>query len=315
MNPLPRPTLGPIWSAVAALFCFCSFVTQVTAADGTSSQHRAAEEFIAAMASGNAQSVALAIHPNELDLLRKRIVDLVRLEAERDENGVRSRLFGPAVRVDDIERLTSVTLYTSIARRLSISGRVYEDVNWIAAVPDAGGMVQLVGRARQPRDHGNVRPVVLVSIVPWGKDWKAALPLEHQAQIDDLIAGRSRSAQVAPATSAAGAGGGNLQPIVTLLTEAESSLVAGNCDDYYGKHMSPHFRRSIASKALKTLIASCTSRPEVRDTLLAALRAARTRTPRYEYDSTRATYDLSGEGLPFNRFVLEQVDKRWYVAE
>ncbi|HEV7631521.1 MAG TPA: hypothetical protein VGO41_00940, partial [Steroidobacteraceae bacterium] len=67
-------------------------MTQVSADDGTSSQHRAAEEFLAAVASGNAQGVALAIHPNELDLLRKRIVDLVRLEAERDENGVRSRL-------------------------------------------------------------------------------------------------------------------------------------------------------------------------------------------------------------------------------
>ena len=315
MNPLPRPPPGRIWTRIVALLFVCCFVTQVSADDGTTSQHRAAEEFLAAVASGSAQSVALAIHPNELDLLRKRIVDLVRLEAERDENGVRSRLFGPAVPVTDIERLTPVTLYTSIARRLSLTGRIYEDINWIAVVSDAGGMVQLVGRGRQPRDHGSVRPVVLVSLVPWGKDWKAAIPLEVQAQIDDLIAGRSRSSQLAPATSVAGSGGGNLQPIVTLLTEAEASLVAGNCDDYYGKHMSPHFRRSIASKALKTLITSCTNRPEVRDTLLAALRAARARTPRYEYDSTRATYDLSGEGLPFNRFVLEQVDKRWYVAE
>ncbi|NJN00229.1 MAG: hypothetical protein HC793_00660 [Aquincola sp.] len=34
--------------------------------------------------------------------------------------------------------------------------------------------------------YGTVRVPVVVSIVPWGKDWKAALPLELQAQIDDL---------------------------------------------------------------------------------------------------------------------------------
>ncbi|MEP7313307.1 MAG: hypothetical protein ABI859_12040 [Pseudomonadota bacterium] len=315
MNPRYRPW----WTYFSGLIVSVCFVTQVAADDGTSSQHRAAEEFLAAVASGSAQNVALAIHPSELDLLRKRIVDLVKLEAERDENGVRSRLFGPAVPVTDVERMTPVTLYATISRRVLLTGRVYEDINWTAAVPDSGGMVQLVGRGRQPKDHGNVRPVVLVSLVPWGKDWKAAIPLEVQAQIDDLIAGRSRSALLAPAVSAAGAGvttgGGNLQAIVTLLTEATSSLVAGDCADYYGKHMSPNFRRSTAAKALKTLIASCTNRPEVRDTLLAALRGARSRTPRYEYDSTRAVYDLSGEGLPFNRFVLEQVDKRWYVAE
>ena len=54
---------------------------------------------------------------------------------------------------------------------------------------------------------------------------------------------------------------------------------------------------------------------EPRTTLLAALRAVRTLPPRLEYEGTRAVYDLRGQGLPFQRFVLEQVEKRWYVAE
>lgn len=311
MNPvLRRPR-----TALFAALCAALFVTQVSADDGSGAQHRAAEEFLAAVASGNPQAVAQALHPNELDLLRKRIVDLVRLEAERDENGVRSRLFGPAMPVTDVERLTSETLYVNLARRLSLNARVYEDISWLAAIPDSGGMVHLVGRGKQPRDHGNVRPVIMVSLVPWGKDWKAAIPLEVQAQIDDLIAGRSRSAAIAPAAAAAGNGGGNLQAIVTLLTAAEVALTADNCEEYYERHMSPNFRRTTAAKALKTLITSCQNHPEMRATLIAALRAARAGTPRYDYDSTRATYDLSGQGLPFSRFVLEQVDKRWYVAE
>jgi hypothetical protein len=37
--------------------------------------------------------------------------------------------------------------------------------------------------------------------------------------------------------------------------------------------------------------------------------------PHYEYEGQRAVFDLKGQGLPFDEFVLEQVDKRWYVAE
>ena len=29
----------------------------------------------------------------------------------------------------------------------------------------------------------------------------------------------------------------------------------------------------------------------------------------------RAIYDLRGQGLPFPQLLLEQVDKRWYIAE
>ncbi len=37
--------------------------------------------------------------------------------------------------------------------------------------------------------------------------------------------------------------------------------------------------------------------------------------PHYEYEGQRAIYDLQGQGLPFEQFVLERVDKHWYVAE
>jgi hypothetical protein len=37
--------------------------------------------------------------------------------------------------------------------------------------------------------------------------------------------------------------------------------------------------------------------------------------PRYESESQRAVYDLAGQGLPFQTFSLEQVDKHWYIAE
>jgi hypothetical protein len=287
--------------------------TPALAADVAGDQRRAAEQYLAAVAARDPAAMAQAIHPDELELLRKRIVDLVRLEDDRGENATRSRLFGPSLPVDDIQRLTPLTMFTTLAKRLSFGGRAYERYDWLAAVGDDGGLVHAIGRGRLPRENGSVRPTVLVSLVPWGKDWKAAVPFELQAQIDDLIAGRGAAAAQLRATP--GSAGGNTQPMLALFDAAEANLAAGRCEDYYDDDLSPNFRRMTATRALKSLIAACTNRPEVRETLLAALRAARTAEPRYEYGGTRAVYDLSGQGLPFSRFAIEQVDKRWYVAE
>lgn len=283
----------------------------------SSAQKNAATELLDAAAGGSASAVALAIHPSELELLRKRVLDLLQAEAERDENGIRTRLFGAAMPVTDIERLTPVNFYVALARRLNFTARRFDSIDWLEAVTDSGGMVHVIGRGRPQRDRGTVRVPVLVTLVPWGKDWKAATPLEVQAQIDDLIAARSPSGTAgAPAVAvAAGDGGSNLQGIVHLINDAEQALIGARCDEYYSRFMSPNFRRLTASKAQKSLIAACQRKPEVRDTLVAALRAARVGKPRYDYDATRATYDLKGHGLPFDSFVLEQVDKRWYVAE
>jgi hypothetical protein len=317
-----------IKSLMRALMCSVLLMTcPAMSADGNGSQHRAAEEYLAALATGDAHAMAQTLHEDELVLLRKRLVDALHLEADRDENLLRGRLFGTGMPLSDIERLTPQNFFVALSARLRFGGRNFERVEWLAAVPDSGGMVQMVGRGRLPRDQGTVRIPVLVSLVPWGKDWKAALPLELQAQIDDLMTGRTRlanapaSSSVAANTNTPGAGGAtnaapaSPQAILVLLTEAEVNLKARNCEDYYSKQMSPNFRRTTATKALHALVTSCENRAEMRDKLLTALSLARSLPPRYEYQGTRAIYDLRGNGLPFNELVLEQIDKRWYIAE
>ena len=79
--------------------------------------------------------------------------------------------------------------------------------------------------------------------------------------------------------------------------------------------MSPTFRNMTAPKALKTLIDQCMTYEDTRETYISALELARRMSPAYEQDGTRAIYDLRGQGLPFDRFVLEKVEDRWYVAE
>jgi hypothetical protein len=248
----------------------------------------------------------------------------MRLEADRNDSLVRTRLFGGGMPLQEIERLTAQNFFVTLCARLRFGGREFERIDWLAAVPDSGGMVQLVGRARPHKEFGNVRVPVLVSLIPWGKDWKAALPLELQAQIDDLRSGRVRApGSTTPASTASAASpGASMPPAITspqaileLFKAAEDNLSAARCAEYYDKQMSPNFRRTTAPKALRALVLACEGRAVLREQLLAALRLARDVTPRYEYAGTRAVYDLRDQGLPFAALVLEQVDKRWYIAE
>src|SRR5688572_27646488 len=170
------------------------------AANGNFAQHTAAEQYLAALAAGDAQAMALSILEDELVQLRNRLLDEMKLEADRNESLTRTRLFGDGMPLADIERLTPHNFFVMLAQRLRFSGREFRNVEWIEAVKDRGGVVQMVGRLVPHEDMGDVRVPVLVSIVPWGKDWKAALPAELQAQIDDLRKGRTR----APRTTATG---------------------------------------------------------------------------------------------------------------
>ena len=119
-----------------------------------------------------------------------------------------TRLFGSGMPLAEIERLTPQNFFVTLAQRLRFGGRAFERIDWLAAVPDSGGMVQMVGRCEPATELGTVRVPVLVSLVPWGKDWKAALPLELQAQIDDLrTAARARHAARQPQHRRAGCRG------------------------------------------------------------------------------------------------------------
>jgi len=290
-------------------------------AENSAAQRRAAEEYLAALAAGDARAMAQTIHESELGELRKRLLDEMKLEADRNESLVRSRLFGPGMPLTDIERLTPQNFFATLAARLRFDGREFERVDWLEAVNDSGGMVQMVGRLIPQKDRGTVRVPVVVSIVPWGKDWKAALPLELQAQIDDLRTGRVNPPGMAPATpapavaQAAAPAISSPQEVIELFDAAEKNLKAGNCDGYYSKQMSPNFRATTGKKALKALIQTCENREELRGQMLTALRLARERAPRFQYAGTRAVYDLTGQGLPYPALVVEQVDKRWYIAE
>ena len=321
-GPMRDPVLaGRAWPCALLLTLSAAApaaVAAVTAASVTLSQRDAALEFLQAVASGDPEVMASAIHPDDLKALRLRILALLHKEAERGDSTVRNRLFGPAKQLDEIEHLTDTGFYATLGDRLYLPGRDFDYAEGIAAIPDKDGKVEVLIRGRQPRDRGKVQVVSFVTLKPFGKDWKAALPGEIEAQIDDLIEGR-RSTSAAARTPAALRGGRATLPagkgIVELLTTSQQLLSDGNCDAYYNKQMSPNFRRVTGKKALAALIAGCQNSLGTREMLLSTLRVVQGLEPRYEFEGQRATYDLTGQGLPFDHFVLEQVDKHWYVAE
>ncbi len=320
-----------IWSWAGCILLAVLGGNAGAADEVSSSQRRAAEEYLSAAASGSPQALTLAIHPSELDRIRVGVIAAVRDEATRGGSAVRARLFGAATSLSELERLTSTAFFTALGRKLQFGGRPFASVKSLAAVADGKDRVHVIVRGKQPDDRGETEVLALVTLLPYGKDWKAAVSSELEAQIEDLIAGhepvrlvggssattatRGGASATPPTAAAPAATGQNSPEILALLGSAEKSLVDGRCDAYYKDSLSPNFRRSLSGKALDTLITNCRNSIASRELLIAALRVVRRASPRYEFDGQRASYDVSGQGLPFDQFVLERLDGRWYVAE
>jgi hypothetical protein len=314
------------WLAVllsAAVVCVAP--PGARADDLTGAQRRAALEFLQAMASGDAQAVAYALHPSEADRLRITLQQKLRTEAERGESTLRGRLFGVAMPLTDIERMTSVDLFRALGPKLDLRARSYAELQGLAAVRD-GDRVLAVVKGKPPRERGATEVVEVVPLLPYGREWKAALPSEIDARIEDLLAGRgsrrpggaagvAAASVVAEGEATTGSTARSTPDIIAMLSAAEQALVGGRCDVYHREHLSPSLRRGLGPRALDTLIASCSRSVANRELLIAALRLVQRTPPVYEAGGERAVYDLTGQGLPYDRYVLERIERRWYIAE
>ena len=290
-----------------------------SAAGPSGAQARGAEAFLAAVASGNPQSIAQELHPDDLEKLRSRLLVLLRAEGASNDNTYRLRLFGPGRSLAELESMTAVRFYSALSDRLRIRARVFEDVDWLAAVPD-GKLVYLLGRGEPPKDRGSVKVTVTVALMQYGAQWRAVIPSEIEAQIDDLLEGRVAAAPTSAGGSSAAATSAAPVPLAPgiseLLARAEASLAAGHCEEYYNEFMSPNFNRATSRSARKTLVTACTNSESTRETMITTLRVVQELSPKYDMGGARAIFDVSGQGLPYNHFVLERdKDMRWYIAE
>ncbi len=287
------------------------------AAGPSNAQEKGARDFLVAAASGSAQAIAQELHPDELEKLRGRLLELLRAENTRRDNTYRSRLFGPGRSLAELESMPAVRFYAALSDRLRLRARPYEKFEWLAAVPD-GKIVYLLGKGVPAKDRGAVKVTVTVALMQYGAQWRAVIPSEVEAQIDDLLENRSAPAPASGAGQGAPAGAPQapLAPgISELLARAEASLAAGHCEEYYDQFMSPNFNRATSRSARKTLLNACTNNESTRETMITTLRIVQELRPRYDLGGARAVYDVSGQGLPYERFVLEKDKDRWYIAE
>jgi hypothetical protein len=294
-----------IFAMFLAATCF-----PASAAGPNGAQQRGAEAFLAALAGGNVMAVAQELHPDEVEKLRSRLLALFRAEASRSDNTYRSRLFGPGRSLADLESMTAVRFYAALSDRVRFRAREYQKVDWLAAVPD-GKVVYLIGKGEQPKERGAVKVLVTVALAQYGAQWRAIVPSEVEAQLDDLIEGRVAAAPPpsggAPGRSLVEERPAPLSPgISELLARAESSLAAGHCEEYYSQFMSPNFNKATSKSAKKTLITACTNSESTRETMITTLRVVQELSPKYDMGGARAIYDVSGQGLPYDRFVLER---------
>lgn len=313
----PRALKSAMNRTLILMILLAGVVPRVHAAGPTGAQQKGAEAFLAAIATGSPEAVAQELHPDELEKLRSRLLTLLRAEGSQGSNTYRSRLFGPGRSLAQLESATAQKFYAALSDRLRLRAREYAKFDWLAAVPD-GKVVYLIGKGEQPKERGAVKVVVMVGLMQYGQLWRAIVPTEVEAQLDDLIEGRAAPAPAPPA-GGAGAAAPTPQPlapgITELLTRAEAALAAGNCQEYYDQFMSPNFNRSTSRSARKTLLNACTNSESTRETMITTLRIVQELRPRYDLNGTRAIYDVSGQGLPYERFVVEREGDRWFIAE
>ena len=293
-------------------------------ADGVSrAQRQAAAEYLTAVASGSGQSVAFAVHPDELARLRDSLLLKLREEGARAESIQRQKLFGEAMSLMQIEKLTPVDFFTELWRKVAWPGRLYDELDGLVGVRD-GRFTQVLVKGRRPREQGETRVPEVVTLLPYGKEWKAALPAEFEARIEDLLLARAvvesppsdrsvrQSGTATPATESVV----ETPPgILAMLDQAERTLVEGDCQGYYRDFLSPALQRSLAGPSLQALIRSCERGLASRELLIAALRIVRRSAPQIDSSGEQAVYDVSGKGLPYDRFVLVKQGGQWFIAE
>jgi hypothetical protein len=321
--PVGTERSGVLNMAVRALILMLlsiGMASQAAASGPNGAQQKGAEAFLAAVASGNPQAVAQELNPDELASLRSRLLTLLHAEDIRSDNTYRSRLFGPGRSLADVNSMTAERFWAALSERLRLRAREFQKFDWLAAIPD-GKIVYVIGKGIPAKDRGGVPVVVTVALMQYGAQWRASIPSEIEAQIDDLLEGRIAAPPApAPGAGSAAAPAPAAQPLAPgiseLLARAEASLAAVKCEEYYDQFMSPNFNHATSHSARKTLINACTNNENTRETMITTLRIVQELQPKYEMGGARAIYDVSGQGLPYERFVLERdKDMRWYIAE
>lgn len=301
---------GAVPGRVFTALLLAAAVAWASTSWGTQAQERIVERYLEAAAAGGPQAMVEFYLASDVEDFRASVIKALEQEAEQSRRAIREQLFGIGSSVEELRRLTPGNFLLATTRRIALPVLPAKKVDVIGVVEESSDRVHAVARLWADEKKREASRVTLVTLLRYGKDWRVALPESFRARVDAVIAGGGEAPRAASASGAP-----NTPEIMKLLESSSQVLRAGACTTFFVEHMSPNFRKSTSERALKTIISQCQARDDTRETYLTAIELAKGLAPQYQQDGTRAVYDMTGQGLPFNHFTLEKVGERWYVAE
>jgi hypothetical protein len=308
MSKIRKPR--PLRNVVSVLAC--ALVLVPAALWASAAQEKLATAYLKANASGDPAALQGMFHPDELVQLRARVLKALEAESAQGGSAIRSRLFGAAMSMDDVRRLTHENFFETLSRSFGMPAEPIREIKILGIVEESSQLAHAIARIVPPENAPTRPRIAVVSLMKYGKDWRVQLPTLLQARVDAALVALGESKAAAEPTAPRA----EVTPeLLSALKSGSETLRRGDCTAFFNEHMSPNFRSMTAPKAFATLIKQCQTREDTRETYIAAIDLAQRLSPRYEQEGARAIYDMRGQGLPFQRFVLEKVENRWYVAE
>jgi hypothetical protein len=292
--------------ASAALLCSVAVHAQ--------SAGKTAEEFVYASTAGGPSAAVPLYHPKEVTRLHDKIMLGVEREAQTGGKSIRTLLFGGGPSVEDLRHMTHEAMLLAVLARMPTKQTVYDEFKSLGEVKEVDNLHIVVRASLSKVERLKRRSIVtVVTLIPDGKAWRAAIPSFLEARVDDALAAGPQDIATETAT---------VKPLIkdpawqSLLTKGIAILQQGNCERYFSEIMAPSFRQSLAPKAYDTIVKSCDNNSQgIRDKFRTGLELARDRDPSLEGDGSRVVYDLKREGLPYDKLVLTRIAGQWYVAE
>ncbi len=278
------------------------------------SPEKTAEAFVALSTSGGPSAAVILYQFSEVQRIRDKVLLAVEREAESGRKQVRAALFGAGPSLDDVRRMTPENLLLAIMARLPSRTAVYDTYKALGSVKE-GEMLHVVVRASLEKVERIRRRSIIqvVTLLPSGKEWRAAVASNIEAYIDSVLAAAPDDAPpvvgspavAAPADPAAKA----------LLARGIDLLHKGNCLTYFLDVMEPGFSKAMTQKSFDAIVRSCELNERTREKFRVGLELAAARNPKVEEGGSKLLYDLNGEGLPYDHVTLTRIDTRWYVAQ
>ena len=278
------------------------------------SPEKTAEAFVELSTGGGPSAAVILYQFSEVQRVRDKVLLAAEREAESGRKQVRNALFGAGPSLDDVRRMTPENLLLAILARVPSRPVVYDKFKALGSVKEDEKLHVVVRASLEKVERIKRRSIVqVVTLLPSGKEWRAAIPSSIEAYIDSVLAAAPDDAP--PVVGAPPAAVPADPAAKMLLARGIDLLIKGNCLTYFLDVMEPGFAKTMTQKSFDAIVRGCELNERTREKFRVGLELAAAREPKVESGGSKLLYDLNGEGLPYDHVTLTRIDGRWYVAE